>query len=230
MSRDVKAPRRAYDSTRRQEQARQTRWTVIQAARQLFLEHGFSATTMPAIAGQAGVSVQMVYKSFANKAGLAKAVFDAAIAGDDDARPIRERRSLTEVRVEPDPRRKLILYGRFLSTVAPRHVPIQLLLRAAAETDADATAVWRQLQQERLDGMTLFANHLRDQGHLRADVSARHARDILWTYNSAEMYELLVLERGWSAKKYGEWIGQQLIAALLDPNRGQDRVRQPFRS
>jgi AcrR family transcriptional regulator len=220
MSPDVKAPRRAYNSTRRQEQARQTRWTVIEAARQLFLEQGFSATTMPAIAGQAGVSVQMLYKSFANKAGLAKAVFDAAIAGDDDARPIRERRSLTEVRVEPDPRRKLILYGRFLSAVAPRHVPIQLLIRAAAETDADATTVWRELQRERLDGMALFADHLRDQGHLRAGVTARHARDVLWTYNSAEMYQLLVLELGWTAKKYGEWIGQQLIAALLEPDRG----------
>jgi hypothetical protein len=79
------------------------------------------------------------------------------------------------------PRRKLILYGRFLSTVAPRHVPIQLLLRAAAETDADAMAVWCQLQEERLDGMTFLATHLGDQGHLRADVTVRHARDVLWT-------------------------------------------------
>jgi AcrR family transcriptional regulator len=214
MSSPVK-PRRRYDSTRRQEQARHNRWAVLQAARRLFLEHGFAATTMPAIASTAGVSVQTVYKAFGNKPRLAKAVFDVAIAGDDEPVPMLQRTSLGRVRDERDPRKRLRLYGEFLAEVAPRHVPVQLVVRDAASSDPEAKVVWAELQAERLNGMTLFARALRDDGNLRPGISTNEARDVLWTYNSAELYQLLVLERGWSPKRYGRWIADALIAALI---------------
>jgi AcrR family transcriptional regulator len=208
-------PRRRYDSTRRQEQARHNRSTVLQAARQLFLERGFAATTMPAIASTAGVSVQTVYKAFGNKPRLAKAVFDVAIAGDDEPVPMLERASLGRVRDERDPRKRFRLYGKFLAEVAPRHVPVQLVIRDAASSDPEAQAVWAELQAERLNGMTLFARALHDDGTLRPGIATSEARDVLWTYNSAELFQLLVLERGWSPKRYGRWIADALIAALV---------------
>ena len=119
------------------------------------------------------------------------------------------------MRDEPDPRRKFCLYGQFLTHVAPRHVPIQLVIREAAGNDPEAARVWRQLQQERLKGMTMFATDLHDKGQLRPGLSVNETRDVLWTYNSAELYQLLVLERGWSPKRYGRWIAHALIAALL---------------
>jgi AcrR family transcriptional regulator len=103
MSGDVN-PRRPYHSTSRQEQARRTRRAIIDAAHHLFLSGGFAATTMPAVAAASDVAVQTVYKNFANKPRLAKAVFDTAIAGDDDAVPMLEREALSKVRNEPDPR------------------------------------------------------------------------------------------------------------------------------
>jgi AcrR family transcriptional regulator len=208
-------PRRRYDSSRRQAQARRNRSAVIEAAHHLFLEHGFAATTMPAVASAAGVSVQTVYKAFGNKPRLAKAVFDVAMAGDDEPVPMLGRPALGRVRDEPDPRAKLRLYGEFLSEVAPRHVPVQLVIRDAARADPEAHAVWAELQAERLKGMTLFARALHDDGHLRPGISTNEARDVLWTYNSAELFELLVLERAWSPKRYGKWIANALIAALL---------------
>jgi AcrR family transcriptional regulator len=188
---------------------------VIQAARELFLQRGFAATTMPAVASAAGVSVQTVYKAFGNKTGLAKAVFDVAIAGDDEPVPVLQRASLGRVRDEPDPHAKLRLYGEFLAEVAPRHVPVQLVIRDAAAADADARTVWAELQAERLEGMTLFAQALHDEGHLRRGLSAAEARDVLWTLNSAELFQLLVLERSWSPERYGRWVADALIAALL---------------
>ena len=214
MSAPVKA-RRQYDSSRRQEQARQTRWTVLQAARRLFLDRGFAATTMPAIAAAAGVSVQTVYKAFGSKPALAKAVFDVSIAGDDEPESMLERASLGSVRDEPDPRMKLRRYGEFLAAVAPRHVPVQLVIRDAATSDPQARQVWADLQAERLGGMMLFARALRDDGQLRAGISAEEARDVLWTYNSAELFQLLVNERGWAPERYGSWVASALIAALL---------------
>jgi len=214
MSPPVK-PRRRYDSSRRQEQARDNRRAVLQAARQLFLEHGFAATTMPAIASAAGVSVQTVYNAFGNKPRLAKAVFDVAIAGDDEPVPMLQRTSLGRVRDAPDARTKLRLYGEFLAEVAPRHVPVQLVIRDAAASDPEARVVWAELQAERLKGMTMFARALHDDGHLRPGVSANEARDVLWTCNSAELFQLLVLERGWPPKRYGRWVAEVLISALI---------------
>jgi AcrR family transcriptional regulator len=214
MSPDVK-PVRRYDSSRRQEQARHNRSAILEAARRMFLERGFAGTTMPGIAAAAGVSVQTVYKAFANKPGLAKAVFDVAIAGDDEPVPMTERASLRRVRDEPDPRRQLELYGEHLAAVAPRHVPIQLVILSAAATDPEAGKVWRELQAERLRGMSLFARSLHAAGHLRSGVSATEARDVLWTYNSAELFQLLVIERGWSPGRYGRWVAAALTAALL---------------
>jgi AcrR family transcriptional regulator len=214
MSSPVKRERR-YDASGRRAQARRNQAAVLQAARQLFLERGFAATTMPAIASAGGVSVQTVYKTFGNKSRLAKAVFDVAIAGDDEPVPMLQRASLVRVRAEPDPRAKLRLYGEFLTEVAPRHVPVQLVIRDAASTDPEARAVWSELQAERLKGMTLFARALHDDGHLRPGISVNEARDVLWTYNSAELFELLVIERKWSPKRYGRWVADALIAALV---------------
>ena len=70
-------PRR-YDSGRRRAQARETRRAILDAARRLFLDRGYAETTVPSVAAEAGVSVETIYKAFANKVGLIKAVFDVA--------------------------------------------------------------------------------------------------------------------------------------------------------
>jgi hypothetical protein len=130
--------------------------------------------------------------------------------------PMLQRPSLSRVRDERDPRARFHLYGDFLAQVAPRHVPVQLVIRDAARSDPEARSVWEELQAERLKGMTLFARALHDDGQLRPGISTNEACDVLWTYNSAELFELLVIERGWSPKRYGRWVGDALIAALVD--------------
>lgn len=214
MSSPVK-PRRRYDSTNRLEQAGRSRRLVLDAARRLFLDQGYAATTVAAIAGEAGVSVETVYKAFANKPGLVKAVFDVSVVGDDEPVPMLGRDLVRRIQAEPDPRRKLLMYGEHLTESAPRSVPVQLLVRAAAASDPGAAGVWDQMLTERLTGMAHFARHLHADGHLRADVSVDDACDILWTYIAAEWYELLVIRRGWDSDRYGRWIADALIAALL---------------
>jgi AcrR family transcriptional regulator len=208
-------PRRRYDSSRRREQARLTRRAVLEAARGLFLDRGYAGTTVTAVAEAAGVSVETVYKAFGNKPGLVKGVFDAAIVGDDKPVPMLQRESVARMRAEPDPRRKLLMYGEHLAEAGPRAGRLQLLIRSAAANDPDAAAVWHQMLEERLTGMSVFARHLHEEGHLRPDVSFEQARDVLWTYNAVELYELLVLQRGWDPERYGRWIAEALIAALL---------------
>jgi AcrR family transcriptional regulator len=214
MAEDVK-PRRPYDSTGRREQARRSRWTVLETARRMFLEGGYAATTVGAIATEAGVSVETVYKAFGNKPGLLKAVFDVAVVGDDEPVPMLERDLVRRIENEPDPRQKLLMYGEHLTQSAPRSVPVQLLIRAAAASDPGVAAIWDEMAEERLIGMSQFARHLHEGGHLRAGVSVEEARDILWTYNSAELFDLLVLQRDWPPDKYGRWVAEALIGAVL---------------
>ncbi len=208
-------PGRRYDSGRRKQQARQTRLAVLGAARRLFFERGYAATTMTDVAALADVSVETVYKAFKNKPGLAKALFDVAVVGDDEPVPLLQREFVRHNSAEPDPRRKLLGFGAHLAEVSPRIGPIELVLRDAAATDLAAAAVWREVQAERLTGMTAFARHLHDGGHLRGGISMNEARDILWTFNSVELWDLLANQRGWTNKHFGDWVASQLIAALL---------------
>ena len=214
MPRAVKPPRR-YDASRRQEQARATRRAVLEAARELFLADGYAASTIAAVAGRAGVSAETVYKAFGNKPGLVKAVFDVTVVGDDEPVPMLQREFVRRNMAEPDPRVKLVDYGRHVAETAPRIGPVLLVVREAAATDPAAAGVWEQLQQERLTGMTAFATNLHEGGHLRGGVSPEEARDVLWVHNSLELWELLVRLRGWSDERFGRWVGQQLVAALL---------------
>jgi AcrR family transcriptional regulator len=209
--------RRPYDSSGRKARARQNRTAILAAARDLFLEHGYSTATMAAIAAEAGVSVETIYKVFGNKPGLLQALFDVAVGDGDEPIPTLDREVLDQLWAEPDPARKLRLYGDMLGRGAARVQPVQLLARQAAASDPAAAEVYEQIRNERLAGMTGFADFLHNSGQLRADVTVEEARDVLWAYNSAELWELLVVKRGWDAERYGRWIGDALIAALIDP-------------
>ena len=119
MSEPVK--RRSYDSSRRQEQARQSRARVLAAARRRFLDEGYAATALPAVAADAGVSVESIYKAFRNKAGVLKAVFDVAVAGDDEPVAIMDRAWVADIQAEPDVVEKLRLYSDHLVAVDAPH-------------------------------------------------------------------------------------------------------------
>ncbi len=208
-------PRRAYNSSRRRDQAMATRQAVVDAARSAFVANGYAATTLATVAEAAAVSVETIYKLFGNKPGLVKAVFDHDVVGDAEPVPMMQREFVQRNMLEPDPRRKLEMYGTHLAEVLPRVGPLLLVIRDAAASDTGAADIWQQMRAERLTGMTAFARHLDEGHHLRRGVSADEARDVLWTHNSVEVWDLLVNQRGWPAERYGDWIGRQLVAALL---------------
>src|SRR4051812_7196886 len=73
--------RRRYDSTRRQDRARRAHARVLDVAENLFLQHGYASTTIAAIAADAGVSVETIYKTFGGKPGLIRAIATSGLAG-----------------------------------------------------------------------------------------------------------------------------------------------------
>ena len=95
-----------------------------------------------------------------------------------------------------------------------------LLLRSAAETDREAAALLAELDQDRLERMTEDAKFLADRGHLRDGVTIETARDVLWFWSSPELYELLVVRRGWSPDELGRFAADTLAAALVWASEG----------
>lgn len=192
---------------------------VIDAARRLFVDRGYGGTKMTDIAAEAGVSVELVYSAFGSKANVLKTVFDVTIAGDDEPVTLMERPGLLAVRNEPDPARALHRYAAFLADINPRIAPVHLVVLAAASSDPTVAALADELAAQRLTGMTLFANKLLDSGRLKA--SPEEARDILWTLNSAQVYDLLVEQRGWSLQRYESFLGDTWTHLLLLAPHGE---------
>ena len=208
----VKAIRR-YDASGRAEQARRSREAIIEIARQEFLRGGYATTTVAAIARKAGVSVETIYKGFGGKPGLVRAIVERGLAGDG---PVPAEQRSDHIRdTEPDPRQILTAWGTFTAEIGPRVAPILTLARDAAASDPDIAAVLEQISAARLARMTVNARGLSDAGHLRPGITPAEAADILWTYSSPELYELLVISRGWRAGRYGQFIAHALITALL---------------
>lgn len=208
-------PRRAYNSSRRQEQARRTRTAILDAAQHFFLRDGFAATTVAAIAAEAQVSVDTIYKSFGGKPGLVHAICEQALAG---AGPVpAESRSDALQSGESDPRKIIQGWSALGTEVAPRVTPILLLLRTAAATDPEMASLQAEIAASRLKRMTHNARNLATAGHLRPELSVKQAAEIMWVYSSPELYELLVFVRRWSLRRYADFIADAMIAALLPP-------------
>jgi AcrR family transcriptional regulator len=208
-------PRRRYDSSGRQAQARRNRQAILDAAQQQFLEGGYAATTIAAIAAEAGVSVETIYKAFGGKPGLVRAIYDRGLAGREPV-PAFQRADAIRER-QTDPRTIMRNWGTLTSEVSSIVSPIERLVRAAAASDPDMAALLKAHNDLREQRARHHARFLKQRGYLREGVSLAQATDILWTCTSDELYDLLVTQRGWSLPRFARFLGDYLIAALLPP-------------
>jgi AcrR family transcriptional regulator len=205
---DVK---RGYDSSRRQEQARRNRDAALNAAERRFLSDGYSATTIGAVAGDAGVSAELIYKAFGGKAGLVKAIWERGLAGNGAA-PAPQRSDEMQA-LERDPRQIIRAWGQLTTEVAPRVAPILLLIRSATTAAPEMARLLAETDHQRLQRMQHNAQAL--AGHLKPGLSSRAAAEIMWTYSSPDLYDLLVLRLQWPIRRYGRFIADSMISALL---------------
>ena len=213
MARAVKTVR-GYDASRRRADARSRRETVLRVARERFLEHGFGGTTVAAIASAAGVSPETVYKSFGGKAGLVRALQKEALRGAGQV-PAEERAD--HLREAADPHAVVRGWARLATEVAPRVSAILLLVRDAAVADPTVRALYDELDESRLPRMTENARYLHGAGHLRPGITIADAADLMWSVSSPEMFELLVVRRGWSLDRYADFVYDTIANGLLSP-------------
>lgn len=209
----VKGGRRRYDSSGRQAQARRNQAAVLDAAQRQFLDAGYGPTTVAGIAAEAGVSVETVYKGFGGKAGLVRALYDQALRGQEQATAYERSDAMRER--EAEPRTVMRRWGELTTEVAGRMTPIRVLIRAAASTEPEVAALLADSDAERLQRMRHHAEFLAERGHLRTDITIDKAADVLYTCSSLEIYDVLVLQRGWPPAEFAGFIADFMIGTLL---------------
>lgn len=199
----------------RRAKATATRRAVIDAAAKLFVERGYLATSVQQVADEAGVSRATVFNAVGGKLQLLRAAYDVATVGDDEPVPLPERPEAVAVIEEQDPARKIELYAAMVTSVSRRLACVYEVFRSVAGVDADVRAEWAAIQRERLGGARGFVRLLRATAPLRPGLSEEAAGDVVWTLIDASLYQRLVIERGWSDRRFRAWLGSAMRRELL---------------
>lgn len=200
-----------------QARTRLARAAVVEAARTLFLERGYAATTIEAISAASGVPPATVYRLFSSKLGILKQLLHVLIAGDDQAAALQDRPHVRALVADPDPRSQLSGLAGIIRGIMSRAEPLYRILVSAAGSDPDAAALLAELTRQRQRGQAQFARSLARAGALRPNLREREAADIIHALTLPELYRLLVCDRGWHPERYEQWLTETLISQLLPP-------------
>ena len=201
-------------SSRGQARTRLARRAVVAAARTLFVERGYAATTIEAISTLADVPSATVYRLFASKLGILKALLDTSIAGDDEALTVQERPDVASLFTEPDPVRMLTGLAGVTTAINQRTNDVYRVLVSAAGSDPAATLLLDEIQQQRDRGQGQIVQVLARGGSLRSGLRARDATDVVHALMSPEVYRLLVVDRSWPPERYEQWLATTLVQQL----------------
>lgn len=204
--------RRRYDASNRRARAEQRRRRVLAAARARFLAEGFTGTTVASVAADAHVSVESVYKWFGTKAGLLRAIWEQSLAGS--APTPAEQRSDAGSRAAATGAEIVHNWAGLAAEVGAVADPVHRLVEAAALIDPEAAALRAEIEAGRTRRMEHNAAYLVTGGHLRADVTPEHARDVMLAYTT--LYSRLVTEAGWTPAEFSDFVERGLTAHLLN--------------
>jgi AcrR family transcriptional regulator len=205
--------KRRYDVTGRREAAARTRAAILDAARELFTERGYAATSMTAIAERAGVALDTVYAAAGRKPELARLLIETAISGTDQAVPAEQRDYVRAIQAASDAGTKIAIYAAAITAIAPRMALVLGIIQQAVPDEPELAALWQQIAERRAANMRLFVADLATVAPLRLDPG--EAADIIWATNAAELYQLLVGQRGWTPERYEHFLADTWQRLLL---------------
>jgi TetR/AcrR family transcriptional regulator, regulator of autoinduction and epiphytic fitness len=207
MARAVKRP---YDNTRRQAQVRATRLQIIEAAKALFIEHGYPATTLEAIAAAADTSLPTLYRLFSSKRTLLKTVLDVSFGGDDQPIAFGDRSDVQAARAESDPVALVRAFARIGRDFMERSSAIMHVLATAAQVDPGAAQLLQEIRRQRHTGQSRIVAALAALDALDPELEYSDAADIAYAALSPDVHRILTTERGWTAAQYEQWLIRSL--------------------
>jgi AcrR family transcriptional regulator len=214
MSEPVK---RDYRSGLRAAQAADTRRLIVSAAARLFVEDGYGATTIDAVADAAGVSRKTVFTAVGGKVDLLKTALDWAVAGDDEPIAMAERPALRELLALDDPVALLTAWANVMVDIDVRVAGLFLALEVAADGDDAARGLLDESRGQRLAGARTVIKRLAAMDALTDAMSRTDAVDLAWLATDPVLFDRFVRIRGWSVGKFETWLSRTLTSQLLKP-------------
>ena len=211
-------PRRSYNSPRRREQAAATRREILVAAERLFGRKGYAATTMAAIAAEAGVALKTVYVAFETKSGVLRALWNLRLRGDEELTPVAEQTWYREMLAEPDPERRLRRNARNSRAGKQRIGAVVEVIRAGAGDDPEIEALSNRVRTPTTTRTSAPSSRAstRNTSSLRASTS-NAPRTSSGRSTTRPAGPLLVVERGWTPEQYEQWCADTACDQLLPP-------------
>jgi AcrR family transcriptional regulator len=204
-----KIKKRPYKSLVRERQAGDTRRRIVDATRQLLQSEGYAGMTIEAIARRAEVSVQTVYAIFKSKTGILIALLDQTMFGPAYDGIVGQALSAG------DPETRLRRAASVARQIRGAQSAAFDLMRGAGVVAPKLAKLERQRERLRYKGEEGMITFLRQAGRLRHGLDHKTARDIFWMLTGADVYRMLVRERGWSPQKYQKWLADALVELLL---------------
>jgi AcrR family transcriptional regulator len=214
MSEPVK---RDYRSGLRAAQAADTRRLIVSAAARLFVEDGYGATTIDAVAEAAGVSRKTVFTAVGGKVDLLKTALDWAVAGDDMPVAVADRPAVRELFALDDPVALLTAWVRVMVAIDVRVAGLFLALEVAADGDDAASGLLEESRLQRLVGARAVVKRLAALDALTDAVTRADAADVAWLATDPVLFDRFVRIRGWSVGKFESWLTRTLTGQLLTP-------------
>ncbi|GAA1282604.1 TetR family transcriptional regulator [Planotetraspora silvatica] len=199
---------------KRARKAKETRRRMLEAASELFVQHGYGATTLQEIADRAGVAVQTIYFTFGNKRVLLKELIDVSIAGDHEPIATMDRPWFHGALTAETAAAHVRLHVRGTRGILERVAPVIEMLRAATSADPGIADLWDQDTDPRFTVHAAAARSLVTKPGILPGVTAEHAADLLFGLLSPELYLLFVRDRGWSPDQWEHWSFETLTAQL----------------
>jgi AcrR family transcriptional regulator len=205
--------KRSYSSAKREAQARETRRSILESARELFVGNGYAATTVQAVADRAGVAVQTVYAAYGNKRELLRQLIENAITGDDEVPPITERAEARAIAAEPDARRRVELDAALSRSITERVAPIVRVAAEAAASDPELAAMMAAMRGARRQEMIASARIVAGPDGLRTDLE--EAAATLYVLYSPAVADMLMGDYGWSAERFEKWLARMMLTTVV---------------
>jgi AcrR family transcriptional regulator len=185
---------------------------VIDAALELMLERGYSATTMTAIAEHAGVAERTVYNLFRSKAGLMLATLrDLALGGEEQSL----RADHAHMWGLDDPGEIIRFAVETNHRVASRALSLFRVAYQAAAVEPEVAEALAQLEEFRFQYQGEIVDMLKEKGFLRSDIPFEVLKRGFWLLAGPET-AIKALDAGWDLDTYSGWLRDSLPRLLLD--------------
>lgn len=193
----------------RNARSRRTRAALLDAARALLEEQGTESLTMAAVAERAGVSRRAVYLHFASRAELLTELFGYVSEQEGLAS------SLEPVWEAPDAAAALDQWARHLARFHPRVLAVARAIQRVRRIDPDAAGHWELVMADQQACCRRLATWLASEQRLAPPWTIQTATDMLWALMSYELLEELLVDRGWSRRRYRTHLAALLQSTFL---------------